>query len=144
MAQGLSGQAAAQAVVALQVANHPAAIVFSGLCEAIVMECHQRDWLLTTPLVRQEAHEVLARKFLQVLQARALFDAIWSEAACVVDVAEPANDNDARLVKAALAAGAKVFVTGDRRVLGWGAQGAMQILSPRDAWMLLFAQSNQA
>ena len=108
------------------------------------MECHQRDWLLTTPLVRQEAHEVLARKFLQVLQARALFDAIWSEAACVVDVAEPANDNDARLVKAALAAGAKVFVTGDRRVLGWGAQGAMQILSPRDAWMLLFAQSNQA
>jgi len=71
MAQGLSGQAAAQAVVALQVANHPAAAVFSGLYEAIVMECHQRDWLLTTPLVRQEAHEVLARKFPQVLQARA-------------------------------------------------------------------------
>ena len=120
------------------------ATVFSGLCEALVMECHQRDWLLTAPLVRQEAHEVLARKFPQVLQARALFDAIWSEAACVVDVAEPADDNDARLVKAALAAGADVFVTGDRRALGWGAQGAMQILSPRDAWMLLFAQSNQA
>ena len=120
------------------------ATVFPGLCEAIVMECHQRDWLLTTPLVRQEAHAVLDRKFAQVLQARALFDAIWSEAACVVDVAEPADDNDARLVKAALAAGADVFVTGDRRVLGWGAQGAMQILSPRDAWMLLFAQSNQA
>ena len=27
------------------------ATVFPGLCEAIVMECHQRDWLLTTPLV---------------------------------------------------------------------------------------------
>ncbi len=120
------------------------ATVFSGLCEAIVMECHQRDWLLTTPLVRQEAQAVLDRKFAQVLQAGALFDAIWSEAACVVDVAEPADDNDARLVKAALAAGADVFVTGDRRALGWGAQGAMQILSPRDAWMLLFAQSNQA
>jgi predicted nucleic acid-binding protein len=120
------------------------ATVFSGLCEAIVMECHQRDWLLTTPLVRQEAQAVLDRKFAQVLQAGALFDAIWSEAACVVDVAEPADDNDARLVKAALAAGADVFVTGDRRVLGWGAQGAMRILSPRDAWMLLFAQSNQA
>jgi len=62
----------------------------------------------------------------------------------VVDVAEPADDNDARLVKAALAAGADVFVTGDRRVLGWGAQGAMRILSTRDAWMLLFTQSNQA
>jgi len=38
----------------------------------------------------------------------------------------------------------KVFVTGDRLVLGWVAQGAMQILSPRDAWMLLFVESNQA
>jgi predicted nucleic acid-binding protein len=108
------------------------------------MECHQRDWLLTTPLVQQEAHEVLDRKFALVLQTRALFDAIWSEAQCVADVAEPADDNDARLVSAALAAGADVFVTGDRRVLGWGAQRAMQILSPRDAWMRLFAQSNQA
>ena len=84
------------------------------------MECHQRDWLLTTPLVQQEAHEVLDRKFALVLQARALFDAIWSEAQCVADVAEPADDNDARLVSAALAAGADVFVTGDRRVLGLG------------------------
>ena len=120
------------------------ATVFSGLCEAIVMECHQRDWLITTPLIRQEAHEVLDRKFAQVLQARTLFDAIWSEAACVADVAKPADDNDTRLVSAALAAGAGVFVTGDRRVLGWGTQGAMQVLSPRDAWTLLFAQSNQA
>jgi predicted nucleic acid-binding protein len=120
------------------------ATVFSGLREAIVMECHQRDWLLTAPLVQQEAHEVLDRKFALALQTRALFDAIWSEAQCVADVAEPADDNDARLVSAALAAGADVFVTGDRRVLGWGAQRAMQILSPRDAWMLLFAQSNQA
>ena len=120
------------------------ATVFSGLCEAIVMECHQRNWLLTTPLVRQEAHEVLDRKFAQVLQARTLFDAIWSEAACVADVAKPADDNDTRLVSAALAAGADVFVTGDRRVLGWGTQGAMQVLSPRDTWALLFVQSNQA
>ena len=120
------------------------ATVFSGLCEAIVMECHQRDWLLTTPLARQEAHEVLDLKFAQVLQARTLFDAIWSEAACVADVAKPADDNGARSVSAALAAGADVFVTGDRRVLGWGAQGAMQVLSPRDTWTLLFVQSNQA
>jgi len=120
------------------------ATVFSGLCEAIVMECHQRNWLLTTPLVRQEAHEVLDRKFAPVLQARALFDAIWSEAACVADVAKQADDNHARRVRAALAAGADVFVTGDRSVLGWVAQGAMQVLSPRDTWALLFVQSNQA
>ena len=119
------------------------ATVFSGLCEAIVMECHQRDWLLTAPLVQQEAHEVLDRKFALVLQARALFDAIWSEAQFVADVAEPADDNDARLVSAALAAGADVFVTGDRRVLGWGEQGALQVLSPRDTWLLLFVQGSQ-
>ncbi len=45
-----------------------------------------------------------------------------------------------RLVQAAQAAGAWVFLMGDRRVLGWGAQGDMQILSPRDAWMRLFLQ----
>jgi len=39
-----------------------------------------------------------------------------------------------------LTAGALVLVTGDRRVLGWGAQVHMQILSPRDAWMRLFVQ----
>ena len=40
-----------------------------------------------------------------------------------------------------LTAGALVLVTGDRRVLGWGAQVHMQIFSPRDAWMRLFVKS---
>jgi hypothetical protein len=35
--------------------------VFSGLCEEILMVCHLREWLLTTPLVQQEAHAVLLR-----------------------------------------------------------------------------------
>ena len=52
------------------------ATLFSGLCEAILMECHQREWLLTTPLVQQEAHAVLVRKFPHVPQALALFDSI--------------------------------------------------------------------
>jgi hypothetical protein len=117
------------------------ATVFSGLCEAILMECHQREWLLTTPLVQQEAHAVLVRKFPHVPQALALFDSIWCVAAITPDVAEPADDPDARLVQAAQAAGARVFITGDRRVLGWGRQGDMQLLSPRDAWTQLFAQN---
>jgi predicted nucleic acid-binding protein len=117
------------------------ATVFAGLCEAILTESAQRAWLVTTRLVQQEAHEVLGRKFAHLPQAQVLFDAVWVEAACVPDVDEPADDNDARLVQAALNAGAAVFVTGDRRVLGWDARGSMQILSPRDAWMQLFAQS---
>ena len=117
------------------------ATVFAGLCEAILTEAAQRNWLLTTRLVQTEAHAVLGRKFPHVPQAQALFDAIRSEAACAPDVVEPADDNDARLVRAAREAGADVYVTGDRRVLGWGAQGGMQILAPRNAWVRLFAQS---
>jgi hypothetical protein len=45
------------------------------------------------------------------------------------------------LMRAAQEAGAWVFVTGDRRVLTWGTQGDMLILSPRAAWMRLFANS---
>lgn len=120
------------------------ATVFAGLCEAILIECHQRDWLLTTKLVQSEAHEVLGRKFPHLPQSLALFDAIWSEATCVQDLDEPAEDNDARLVKAASLAGAEVFVTGDKRVLTWGREGNMQILSPRDAWMQLFAGNDGA
>lgn len=116
------------------------ATVFAGLCEAILTEAAQRNWLLTTRLVQTEAHAVLVRKFPHVPQAQALFDAIWSEAACAPDVDEPADDNDARLVRAAREAGAGVFVTGNRRLLGWGAQGGMQILAPRDAWVRLFTQ----
>lgn len=115
------------------------ATVFAGLCEALLTESAQRSALLTTLLVQQESHEVLLRKFPHLPQAKALFDAIWAEAVCVPDVDEPADDNDARLVRAAKAAGATVFVTGDRRVLGWGMQDGMRILSPREAWMQLFA-----
>lgn len=120
------------------------ATVFAGLCEAILIECHQRDWLLTTKLVQSEAHEVLGRKFPHLPQSLALFDAIWSEATCVQDLDEPADDNDVRLVRAASLAGAEVFVTGDKRVLTWGGEGNTQILSPREAWMQLFAGINGA
>ncbi len=95
------------------------ATVFAGLCEAILTESHRRDWLLTTPLVQVEA-------------------------TCVKDMDEPADDNDVRLVKAACVAGAQVFVTGDKRVLNWGRDGHMQILSPRDALMQLFAGNDGA
>ena len=120
------------------------ATVFAGLCEAILIECHQRDWLLTTKLVQSEAHEVLGRKFPHLPQSLALFDAIWSEATCVQDLDEPADDNDVRLVRAANLAGADVFATGDKRVLTWGREGNTQILSPREAWMQLFAGINGA
>ncbi|MDI1268726.1 MAG: hypothetical protein PSV40_06430 [Polaromonas sp.] len=47
-----------------------------------------------------------------------LFEAVWQEAQLIDDAPEPANNNDARLVAAATAAGMRLFVTGDKRVLG--------------------------
>jgi predicted nucleic acid-binding protein len=115
------------------------ATVFAGLCEALVTECADNGWLVSSPLVRVEAHAVLARKFPHLPQALALFDNNWREAELIADVPDPADDNDVRLVAAAAAAGAGFFVTGDRRVLGWKQRDAMRIVAPREAWIDLFA-----
>jgi predicted nucleic acid-binding protein len=115
------------------------ATIFSGLCEALVTECADRDWLVPSALVRDEAHDVLARKFPHLPNAPSLFDASWSEAPLVADIADPASDNDARLVAAAVAAGADLFVTSDKRVLGWQQSGTLRIVAPREAWITLFA-----
>lgn len=114
------------------------AAIFPGLCESLVMACAERDLLLTNPLVQQEAHQVLAHKFPLRTDAPALFDISWREAHCISDVPDPADDNDARLVAAAVAAGAELFVTGDKRLLEWTASGSLRIASPRQAWIILF------
>ncbi|OIN92217.1 MAG: hypothetical protein AUJ20_08480 [Comamonadaceae bacterium CG1_02_60_18] len=121
------------------------ATIFSGLCEELVLQCADRDWLFGSPLIQMEAHEVLARKFPQCLNACELFDASWQVAQWVDDAAEPPNDNDQRLVNAAASAGMDFFVTGDKRVLGWQAvkrvDGMMKIVTPREAWMALFGRT---
>jgi predicted nucleic acid-binding protein len=115
------------------------AAVFPGLCAELLLALDAAGRrLLTTERVRTEAHAVLRRKFARHALALKRFDAVWACAACVPDVAEPADDADARLVAAARAAGADVFVTGDQRVLGRDAAGAtLRIVAPREAWRLL-------
>ena len=117
------------------------AAIFSGLCEELVLQCAERGVLLSSGLVQVEAHEVLHRKFPHVPQACALFDASWRVAQLIADVAEPANDNDRRLVTAASMAGADLFVTGDKRLLGWKhvqrSTSTLRIVSPREAWGIL-------
>lgn len=121
------------------------ATIFSGLCEELLLQCAERGWLLSSALVQTEAHEVLVRKFPLTPNACALFDASWQAAQLIADVAEPADDNDRRLVAAAAAAGADLFVTGDKRVLGWkpvqGASSTLRMVSPRDAWGVLMGDS---
>jgi hypothetical protein len=111
------------------------------LCEELVLQSAEHGELLSSALVQFEAHEVFKRKFPHVPQACALFDASWRIAQLINDVAEPANDNDRRLVTAASIAGADLFVTGDKRVLGWkqvqSSTSTLRIVSPREAWGLL-------
>lgn len=116
------------------------ATLFSGLCSELIVRCAEEQMvMLTTALVREEALEVLSRKFPHRPDAKALFDASWMEAQCAPDLPEPVDDNDARLVAAAATADADFFVTGDARVLGWKAHGATRIVSPREAWGVLFS-----
>lgn len=118
------------------------ATIFSGLCEELLLQCADRDWLYSSLLVQLEAHEVLQRKFVQAPQACALFDAAWQVAQLIDDVTTPPHDNDRRLVNAAAQANMDFFVTGDKRVLSWKvvqrADTAMRIVSPRVAWLSLF------
>lgn len=122
------------------------ATIFSGLCEQVVLLCAQRGGLLSSNLVRTEAHEVLLRKFPKQANACALFDASWRVAELVADVEEPPNDNDRRLVTAALIAGSDVFVTGDKRVLGWKQMerdsASIHIVSVREAWHRIASLGN--
>lgn len=121
-----------------------AAVIFPGLCAELIFECGDRDWLISCPLVRIEAHEVIERKFARVPNALKLFDDVWRSARRVADVMEPADDNNRRLLNAAQAAGASLFITGDKRVLGWGEVDRTRIISPRDAWQHLFAVGSQS
>jgi len=115
------------------------ATLFPGLCAELLARCvEERHEVLTTPLIRAEALAVLAEKFPQRVEATALFDANLSVAERTTDVPEPSDDNDARLVAAAAGAEADIFVTGDARIRGWQHVGKMRIVSPRQAWMLLF------
>jgi predicted nucleic acid-binding protein len=121
------------------------ATVFAGLCEDIVVQCADRGWLVSSHLVRVEAHEVIGRKFPYQTEAVKLFDAVWQSAILIDDVAEPADDNDERLIRSVLRAKTDYFVTGDKRVLSWMqkppkrlALEQLRIVSPRDAWGELF------
>lgn len=115
------------------------ATVFSGLCEALLLACADRGWLVTSPLVQTGAHAVLGRKFPHLPQATALFDAVWHEASLVSDAPGPLDDNDGRLIATAQTARASWFITGDRRVLGWAPPPGLRIAAPRAAWAALFA-----
>jgi len=114
------------------------AIASPGLCDGLLKRLFAGHEVLGSELVWRELASVLARKLRFSQQEIALAREMFSEAIQLADVVEPRKDSDARLVAAAVAGGADLFATGDKRVLEWGKSGSMRIVSPRDAWIILF------
>lgn len=124
------------------------ATVFAGLCDDGLVQCADRGWLVSSQLVRQEAHEVLGRKFPKQTDALSLLDSVWQCATLIDDVSKPADDNDERLIRAVLLAKCNYLVTGDKRVLSWMgkaqeppkslAMEPLRIVPPHNAWNELF------
>lgn len=114
------------------------AIASPGLCEELLKQLFSTHEVLGSELVRQELESVLVRKLRFSRQEVAAALTLCGETSLLADVAVPRKDSDVRLVAAALAGGAHLFVTGDKRVIEWGKSGSMRIISPRDAWIILF------
>lgn len=114
------------------------AIATPGLCDDLLKQLVGSHEVLGSDLVWAEIEAVLIGKLGFSAQEIRLVRAMYGDAVRLDDVPEPRKDNDARLVAAAAAGGAELFVTGDRRVREWGKSGAMGIVSPREAWIILF------
>jgi uncharacterized protein len=114
------------------------AFAAAGLCENLVSECLREHSVLSSPLVGEELFRALDKKLKldkpELREARELF----GFASLTKDASSSKGNNDARLLIAAAGAGADLFISGDKTVLSRGAVGAMRIVSPRDAWLILF------
>ncbi len=115
------------------------AVATPGLCEGLVKQLFEEHEVLGSALVWEELSGLLVRKLRFSSDELAIAQAMFEEAEQTPDVPDPADDNDARLVAAASTAGADLFVTGDKRVLEWKPSGTVRIVTPRAAWIILFA-----
>lgn len=110
----------------------------AGLCKELLTQSLKAGVVLSSLLVREEVTAVITRKFEARSETLSLFLDLWQYAECVADAPDDLGDNDARLVAAASAAGADLFVTGDKAVLAMGRVASMRIEAPRTAWIMLF------
>lgn len=114
------------------------AVAARGVCEELLLRALEDGTALTSPLVWEELTEVLTRKVLPSPTVWQQIRSLWCSAESVEDTPAASEDNDSRLIAAAAAAGADLFVTGDKEVLARKHSGNMRIISPRDAWLILY------
>lgn len=113
------------------------AVAARGVCEELLLRVLEDGLALTSPLIWEELTEVLTRKALPSPVAWQRIRSLWRSAESVEDAPTAGEDNDSRLIAAAAAAGADLFVTGDKEMLARRHSGNMRIISPRDAWLIL-------
>jgi len=109
-----------------------------GVCEELLLRVLEDGSTFTSPLVWEELAQVLTRKLSPSPAAWQRIRSLWGAAESVEDIPAASEDNDTRLIAAAAAAGADLFVTGDKEVLARQHSGNMRIVSPRDAWLILY------
>ena len=117
-----------------------------GLCaEVLELVLLDHDLTLGRNVVRELEKALREKVKLPVVRSIEIIEFVSSEAAQIVDKAEPASANvdaaDALVLGEALASHADLFVTGDATLLRPAAIGALKIVSPRQFWEVLRAGS---
>ena len=115
-----------------------------GLCaEVLELVLLDHDLILGRNVLRELDKALREKVKLPVVRSIEIIEFVSSEAAQVVDEAEPASVDvdaaDALVLGEALTSHADLFVTGDAALLRLAALGALKIVSPRRFWEVLRA-----
>ncbi|RLJ63695.1 putative toxin-antitoxin system toxin component, PIN family [Sulfurisoma sediminicola] len=115
------------------------ALATRGLCAELFEFVLAEHELVASAELLAELERILTAKLRIPAAVTAGFISLIAESSEVVREPGPIPDgipdpDDAPLIAAALAGGAKCFVTGDKALLDLGAVAAMPILSPRQFW----------
>ncbi len=113
-----------------------------GLCaEVLELVLLDHDLILGRNVLRELEKALREKVKLPVVRAAEIVDFVSTEAAQVVDNAQPAGVSvdaaDAIVLGEALASQADFFVTGDAALLRLAAIGPLKIVSPRRLWEVL-------
>lgn len=114
-----------------------------GLCADLVAAWVESGTeLLLDERVRMEFFRIAETRFLAHAQQIAMAADFFDQACVVVPAAKTPSDrisdpDDAWIIAAALAAGAELFVTGDKALLDLGEVAGLPIVSPRTAYLRL-------
>lgn len=115
------------------------ALATRGLCAELFEFVLAEHVLVASPELLAELERILTAKFRIPAAVATGFTNLIAESGEVMRESSPIpagipDPDDAPLIAAALAGGAKCFVTGDKALLDLGAVANMPILSPRQFW----------